>query len=144
MSWRIVIPIENAAGELVAYSGRSIDGSEPKYKVLYDLARAVEEGSNGTVVLVEGFFDCIRVVQAEHVCVALMGCALSADQEEQLAARFRRGVVMLDGDEAGRRAATEIAGRLAHRVCVRVVDVPDGKQPDQLSIQVVQELLAKV
>lgn len=68
MSGRIVIPIENAAGELVAYAGRSNDESEPKYKVpagfkksqvLYNLARALEEGSNGTVVLVEGFFDCI-------------------------------------------------------------------------------------
>jgi DNA primase len=64
MSGRIVIPIENEAGELVAYAGRAIDGSEPKYKlpagfkrsqVLYNLARALEEDSTGAVVLVEGF-----------------------------------------------------------------------------------------
>src|ERR1019366_9420159 len=86
MSGRIVIPIENEAGELVAYAGRSIDGSEPKYKlpagfkksqVLYNLGRALEEDSMGAVVLVEGFFDCIKVVQAERACVALMGCSLS-------------------------------------------------------------------
>jgi len=94
--------------------------------------------------LVEGFFDFIKVVQAEHVCVALMGCSLSGDQEEQLVAHFRQVVVMLDGDESGRTAATDIAKRLARRVWVRVVDVSHGEQPDQLSTQQIQELLAKV
>jgi len=81
MSGRIVIPIENDKGELVAYAGRSIDGSEPKYKlpaefrksqVLFNLPRALEEDSTGTVILVEGFFDCMKVVQAGHVCVAAL------------------------------------------------------------------------
>ena len=153
MSGRIVIPIENEKGELVAYAGRSVDGSEPKYKlpagfkkgqVLYNLGRVLEEDSTGTVVLVEGFFDCMKVVLAEHVCVALMGCSLSGDQEEQLAAHFRQVVVMLDGDEAGRKAAGEIAGRLAHRVWVRVVDLPEGKQPDQLSTAELQAVLGVI
>jgi DNA primase len=138
---------------LAAYAGRSIDGSEPKYKlptgfkksqVLYNLARAVEEGSTGAVVLVEGFFDCMKVVQAEHACVALMGCSLSAEQEQHLVQHFRRVLIMLDGDEAGRKAATEIAGRLAHSVWVHVVDMPDGKQPDQLAAQEIWEVLGKV
>jgi DNA primase len=153
MSGRIVIPIENEKGELVAYAGRSVDGSEPKYKlpagfkksqVLYNLARVLEEDSTGTVVLVEGFFDCMKVVLAEHACVALMGCSMSGDQEEQLVAHFRQVVIMLDGDEAGRKAAGEIAGRLAHKVWVRVVDLPDGKQPDQLSTAELQAVLGVV
>ena len=61
MHGRVVIPIENERGELVAYAGRAIDNSEPKYRlpagfkmsqVLYNLARATEE-TDGTVVLVE-------------------------------------------------------------------------------------------
>ena len=153
MSGRIVIPIENEKGELVAYAGRSVDGSEPKYKlpagfkkgqVLYNLARVLEENSTGTVVLVEGFFDCMKVVLAEHACVALMGCSMSGDQEEQLVAHFRQVVVMLDGDEAGRKAAGEIGGRLVHKVWVRVVDLPDGKQPDQLSTAELQAVLGVV
>jgi len=153
MSGRIVIPIENEAGELVAYAGRSIDGSEPKYKlpagfkksqVVYNLARALEDDSTGAVVLVEGFFDCIKVVQAEHVCVALMGCSLSDEQEAQLVARFRQVVVMLDGDDAGRKAAAEIAGRLVRKAWVRVVAVPQGKQPDQLSIEEIRDVLQNV
>ena len=153
MSGRIVIPIENEAGELVAYAGRSIDGSEPKYKlpagfkksqVLYNLARALEDDSTGTVVLVEGFFDCVKVVQAERACVALMGCSLSRDQERQLAAHFRQVVIMLDGDEAGRIAARQIASQLADKVWVRVVEVPEGKQPDQLAVGELLELLRGV
>jgi DNA primase len=153
MSGRIVIPIENEAGDLVAYAGRSIDGSEPKYKlpagfkksqVLYNLARALEEGSDGTVVLVEGFFDCIKVTQAEHACMALMGCSMSVEQEAQLVAHFRRVAIALDGDAAGRRAAVEIAGRLANKLWVRVVEMPEGKQPDQLTPEEMQSLLGQV
>ena len=93
------------------------------------------------MVLVEGFFDCMKVVQAEHVCVALMGCSLSDEQEAQLVAHFRQVIVMLDGDVAGRTAALEIAGRLVHKMWVRVVDVPQGKQPDQFSVREIGDLL---
>jgi DNA primase len=150
MAGRIVIPIENERGDLVAYAGRSIDGSEPKYKlpagfkkgqVVFNLCRALEEGSTGAVVLVEGFFDCMKVTQAEHVCVALMGCSLSKEQESQLLVHFRRVIIMLDGDDAGRNAATEVAARLAHRVWVRIVDLAEGSQPDQLTMQELQQLL---
>ena len=153
MSGRIVIPIENEHGELLAYAGRSIDGSAPKYKfpagfkksqVLYNLGRALEDDSAGAVVLVEGFFDCIRVVQAGHVCVALMGCSLSGEQEALLVRYFRQVVIILDGDEAGRNAAGEIGGRLAHKTWVRVVDVQECKQPDQLSKEELQALLGTV
>ena len=51
---------------------------------------------------------------------------------------------MLDGDEAGRKAAGEIGGRLVHKVWVRVVDLPDGKQPDQLSTAELQAVLGVV
>jgi DNA primase len=153
MAGRIVIPIENERGDLVAYAGRSIDGSEPKYKlpagfkkgqVVFNLCRALEEGSTGAVVLVEGFFDCMKVTQAEHVCVALMGCSLSKEQESQLLVHFRRVIIMLDGDDAGRNAATEVAARLAHRVWVRIVDLAEGSQPDQLTMQELQQLLQRI
>jgi DNA primase len=153
MAGRIVIPIENENGELIAYAGRSIEGSEPKYKlpagfkksqVLFNLCRALEEDSTGTVVLVEGFFDCMKVTQAEHACVALMGCSLSKEQEAQLVAHFRNVVIMLDGDEAGSNAATEITTRLAHRVWVRIVGLANDRQPDELTADELGALLAPV
>jgi DNA primase len=149
MTGRIVIPIENERGELVAYAGRSIGGSAPKYKlpagfkksqVLYNLCRAAEE-TDGLVVLVEGFFDCIRVTQAEYPCVALMGCSLSELQEMHLVTHFRQALLLLDGDDAGRNGAGDIAARLVPKMWVRTMNLTDGKQPDQLSLSELQELL---
>src|SRR5260370_34548346 len=51
------------------------------------------------VILVGGFFDCMRLHHERLPCVALMGCALSDAQEELLAAKFERVVVIVDGDE---------------------------------------------
>ncbi|HLK63278.1 MAG TPA: CHC2 zinc finger domain-containing protein [Bryobacteraceae bacterium] len=150
MQGRIVIPIENEAGQLVAYAGRAIDGSEPKYKlptgfyknqVLFNLPRAREEAGGGRVVLVEGFFDCMKVTQAEQPCVALMGCSLSEPQQAQLIRYFPHVIVMLDGDEAGRNAAGGIAARLARHLWVRIAEVPKGRQPDELSNHELQTLL---
>ena len=71
-----------------------------------------------------------------------MGCSLSKEQEAQLAAHFRYVVIMLDGDEAGRNAATEIATRLAHRAWVRIVDVAENPQPDRMTPAELRALLA--
>ena len=70
MEGRVVIPIHDEHGFLVAYAGRSIDGTEPKYLfpprfrkslVLFNLHRAVCSGDS--VVVVEGFFDAVNVHQ---------------------------------------------------------------------------------
>jgi DNA primase len=95
-----------------------------------------------SVVLVEGFFDCMKVTQAGFPCVALMGSTMSKAQEELLAEYFGHIIVMLDGDEAGRSAAQGIADRLRQIIYqVDVVDLPDGVQPDQLSGDELQRLL---
>jgi DNA primase len=144
---RIVIPIHNREGELVAYAGRSVDGSEPRYKFpagfhksleLFNLHRVRGEPS---VVLVEGFFDCMKVTQAGFPCVALMGSTMSKAQEKLLE-DFGHVVVMLDGDEAGRTAAEGIIDRLQRSVFhVDLVELTDGMQPDQLSSDELRRLL---
>jgi len=145
---RIVIPIHNREGVLVAYAGRAIDGSEPRYKFptgfhksleLFNLHRVRGELS---VVLVEGFFDCLKVTQVGLDCVALMGSTMSKAQEELLAEHFAHIVVMLDGDEAGREAAAGIADRLQRVVYqAHLVDLPHGVQPDQLPAAELHRLL---
>jgi DNA primase len=151
MEGRFVIPIHNSNGELVAYAGRSIDGTEPRYKFpvgfhksleLFNLHRVKGELS---VVLVEGFFDCMKATQAGFPCVALMGSTMSKAQEEVLAEHFGHVIVMLDGDEVGKVAAQGIADRLRQVIYqVDVVDLPDGVQPDQLSVTEVHGLLGFV
>jgi DNA primase len=145
---RIVIPIHNPKGELVAYAGRTIDGSEPRYKFpsgfhksleLYNLHRVRDEVS---VVLVEGFFDCMKVSQAGFPCVALMGSTMSNAQEELIREHFAHVVVMLDGDEAGRGASEGIADRLRSVVYqADMVTLTDGVQPDHLLTDDLHRLL---
>jgi len=145
MNGRIVIPIHNERGELVAYAGRAIDGSEPRYKLpagfyksleLFNVHRVMEP----EVILVEGFFDCMKVHQAGFPVVALMGSFLSEAQEELLVAKFERVIVMLDGDEAGRQATAECLTQLASRLWVRAIIIPEGRQPDQLSEEELQTI----
>jgi DNA primase len=147
MSGRLVIPIHNERGELVAYAGRSIGGSEPRYRlpagfhksqVLFNLHRV----TGADVIIVEGFFDCMKVWQAGHrSVVALMGSTLSEHQERLLVERFKKVTLFLDSDEAGRKAAEETVGRLIRNVYVRIVEAPDGKQPDQLDKEQLGALL---
>lgn len=148
---RIVIPIHDAKGKLVAYAGRSIDGSEPRYKFpagfhksreLYNLHRVSNEVS---AILVEGFFDCMKVTQAGFPCVALMGSTMSAEQEELIRQHFGQVVLLLDGDDAGREAAEGIRERLRAAVFqVDLVSLPDGVQPDQYSSEEMHLILESV
>src|SRR5205085_3405065 len=137
-------------GRLVGYAGRSLDGSEPRYRfpagfaksqVLFNLHRATATRQS-RVIVVEGFFDCLKVYQAGFgAVVALMGSALYEHQRRLLLQRFRRIVLMLDGDAAGRRAAAEVSARLSADCSLRIVQLAENSQPDQLSEQALQELL---
>ena len=151
---RIVFPIHDSEGRLVAYAGRSIDGSEPRYlfppgfrksQVVFNLHRAFAEAAGGRqrCVMVEGFFDCLRVHQTGYgKVIALMGVSLSEVQETLLLARFREVVLMLDGDEAGRRATQQLAERLRGKVSLSIVEVPSGRQPDQLPREEMERILS--
>jgi DNA primase len=97
---------------------------------------------NQTVIVVEGYFDCLRVHQAGFPCVvALMGCTLSTRQERMLLDRFERVVLMLDGDAAGRAASRALSARLCRQCFVSLIETPDGTQPDQLTPATIGRLL---
>ena len=77
-SGRLVIPIHNHLGDLVAYCGRAVDGSEPRYRfppgfaksdILFNFHRAGAAGKPA-VVVVEGFFDCFQLCQARPAGLA--------------------------------------------------------------------------
>ena len=151
LSGRVVIPIANARGQTVAYAGRALDDSLPKYKLpagfrkaweLFNLHRAAATSSQ-TVIVVEGYFDCLRVHRAGLPwVVALMGSSLSAEQENALVGAFESVSLLLDGDTAGRAASRALAARLSGRCSVAEVQVPDGTQPDQLSLIAIEQLLS--
>jgi DNA primase len=150
LNGRIAIPIRNRHSEIVAYAGRAVDGRPPKYRLpasfrktleLFNLHWAAATGSE-TVVLVEGYFDCLRVHQAGFPSVvALMGSSLSEVQERALLQHFERVILMLDGDEAGRAATRAIVARLSRSCSMKIARVQDGAQPDQMSSSAIRALL---
>jgi DNA primase len=106
--------------------------------------RIHEASRQSTVIVVEGFFDCLKVYQAGFgSVVALMGSGLYEPQGRLLMQRFRQIVLMLDGDAPGRRAAAVVSARLSADCAVRIVQLAENIQPDQLSEPVLRELLAK-
>ena len=152
MSGRVAIPIHDERGRLIAYSGRAIDGTTPRYllpagfhksQVLFNYHRAVESGDKPLIV-VEGFFDCMRIHQAGFPCVvALMGARLSSAQRALLTNRFSRVVLMLDGDPPGRRASAQIASELGRAVGITDLHLPDNLQPDLMPCDQIRQMLAR-
>jgi len=62
-----------------------------------------------------------------------MGCSLSRRQSDLLEQHFSEAVLVLDGDKVGRAASATIAAQLVLKLSTRLVHVPEGSQPDQLS-----------
>lgn len=154
MRGRIAIPIHDALGNLVAYAGRAVTeelaSEKGKYRlpqnfrkshVLYNLAPRARR--TGTLIVVEGFFDVMKLYQArvENV-VALMGSTLSNEQAELLVDNAERLVLMFDGDNAGREGERACYRMLRPRVFLKSVHLTDGEQPDMLSEDRLRELLS--
>ncbi len=158
MAERIAIPIHNPEGNVVAYAGRfpgEPAEDTPKYKLpqgfrksleLFNIDRAVKEPAEKPLVIVEGFFGCMKLHQLGcRKVVALMGSTMSGAQEELIRKHTGRNsqvIVMLDEDEAGKFGREDIAVRLAKFCFVKthVFDEP-GTQPDQLSAENLAEIL---
>ena len=159
MAGRIAIPIHNEQAELVAYAGRwpgTPPDGEGKYKlpagfhkslVVYNLHRAKAYAKDQGLIIVEGFFDCMRLHQAGIPnVVALMGSSLSDEQEAQIVAAVGprgRVALMFDEDGAGWRGREEALTQLSSRVHVKVIGLGDeGMQPDGLSDDELRAVLA--
>ena len=142
---RLVFPIRDAAGRVVAFGGRALGDAEPKYlnspetptyvkgEHLYGLDVAKDAiRREGFAVLVEGYLDLIVLHQAGFEnAVASLGTALTPAQVRLLARFAERIVVSYDGDSAGRNAASKSIDLLLERnVDVRVAEIPGGRDPD--------------
>ena len=142
---RVIFPISNESGKVVAFGGRALGDDQPKYlnspetpiytksRVLYHLDRAAAAiRKSDEVVLVEGYMDTIAVASAgiERV-VASCGTSLTESQIRLLGRYTRRVVVNYDPDSAG-VAATErsVTGLLEEGFEVRVLALPMGLDPD--------------
>ena len=143
---RIMFPIANDGGKVIAFGGRAMGDDMPKYlnspetpvysksNVLYHLDRAKEAlRQNDFAILVEGYMDAIAVARAGFAnVVASCGTALAEAQVKLLGRFTRRIVVNYDPDAAG-QAATErsLMLLLEKEFDVRVLALPGGADPDK-------------
>lgn len=151
----IAIPIHDEDGVLVAYAGRRLKPQDireqGKYKlpkgfrkdvVLFNLHRARALGQERGLVLVEGYFDVLKLFEAGFPnTVAAMGSDLSDAQAELLATAAKEVIVFFDGDEAGRKGAAEVMAKLEGKVLLRVVRLPEGTSPGDLGAKTVRWIL---
>jgi DNA primase len=142
---RVIFPILNPAGKVVAFGGRVLDEGLPKYlnssetplfhkgSTLYGLYQAKEAIRKADrVVVVEGYLDVIALAQHDvGYTVATLGTALTADHVRALSRYTRNIIALFDGDQAGQKAAArsfEIfveAGLLGRAAFLPKEDDPD-------------------
>ncbi|MCL2529773.1 MAG: DNA primase [Coriobacteriia bacterium] len=152
---RVMFPVADLQGRVIAFGGRVIGTREPKYlntsetllfhkrETLYALDKAKAAiSSQGTAIVVEGYTDTIAMHEAGFTnAVATLGTALTIEHLKLLNRFAKKVIYLFDGDEAGTRAAvraaelitqdiTPEAGRF--RVMLEVAELPPGSDPADL------------
>jgi DNA primase len=142
---RLMFPIFDASSRPVGFGGRLLGPGEPKYLNSSEspvfAKRALLYGYNwaklairrdGRVLLVEGYFDLLRLVAAGiDAVVAPLGTALTQEQATLLARQTKQVFLVYDSDSAGLKATFRAGDELLrHGLRVRVVTLPDGEDPD--------------
>ncbi|CAH2213689.1 DNA primase [Tepidibacter aestuarii] len=142
---RVMFPIFDHRGKVIAFGGRVLDESLPKYlnssetilfnkrKNLYGLNFAKKNIKNDTLIIVEGYMDVISLFQygIKNV-VASLGTALTIEQAKLIKKYANKVIVAYDNDEAGVKAtlkAVEILNGVS--LSVKVLNLGKSKDPDE-------------
>jgi len=163
---RIIFPIRNHLGELVAMSGRTVKDAWPRYKIykeelsevvggysfdkkavlwgldkFYNSRMYNDRNIDMPVVVCEGFKAALWVIQSGYpFTVAILGSYLSKEQEALLSRVANRVVLFLDNDDAGRKATHKIMENQLQGLDLKAANYRQnhGKSPDDLSLTEVQ------
>ena len=141
---RVMTPIFDLRGNVIAFGGRVLGDEKPKYinspeTLVYKKSKAMfalniaKKSASRRYILCEGYMDVIALHQAGFEnAVAALGTSFTSEQAHLLSRYAKEIVVTLDADAAGQRAtarAIEILNEAGVRV--RVLRIPDGKDPDE-------------
>ena len=141
---RVMFPIIDLRGNVIAFGGRIMTDEKPKYlntsdtpvfkksENLFSLNNAKNSGSR-TLILCEGYMDVIAVNQAGFQnAVATLGTALTREQAMLMKRYADEVVICYDSDEAGQKATSRAIPILRNAgLLVRILTVPSGKDPDE-------------
>ncbi len=143
---RLIFPIFDARGRVVAFGGRVLDDSLPKYlnspetllfhksNILYGLNFANKTRGQDTVFLVEGYMDVVAMHQFGFTtAVASLGTALTESQIAILARHYDKLIFAYDSDGAGQKAIMKSLELLAKSdLKVKILKLSQGKDPDEV------------
>ncbi len=141
---RVMFPIIDLRGNVIAFGGRIMTDEKPKYlntsdtpvfkksSNLFSLNNAKDSGEK-SLILCEGYMDVIAVNQAGFAnAVATLGTALTPEQALLMKRYADEVIICYDSDEAGQKATARAITLLRNAgVLVRVITIPEGKDPDE-------------
>ena len=141
---RVMFPIIDLRGNVIAFGGRIMTDEKPKYlntsdtpvfkksTNLFSLNNAKNSGKR-TLILCEGYMDVISVNQAGFTnAVATLGTALTSEQAMLIKRYADEVVICYDADEAGQKATARAIPILRKAgLLIRIINIPNGKDPDE-------------
>ena len=141
---RIMFPIIDVSGNVIAFGGRVMDNSTPKYKNSSDTPvfkksrnlfalNFARHHCQETMILCEGYMDVIAMHAAGFEnAVATLGTAITSDQARMMSRYTKKVIISYDADEAGQKAAMRAVKMLTEvGLDVSILKVPGAKDPDE-------------
>ena len=145
---RLMIPIQDATGKFIAFGGRVLDDSKPKYinspeNIVYSKGRNLfglniaKKGDTKKIIIVEGYMDAISLYQRGITnVVASLGTALTEYQGRLLRKNSEQVIIGYDADGAGQAATLRGMEILQNMGCdIRVLQIYGAKDPDEFVIK---------
>ena len=142
---RVIVPIIDVRGNVVAFGGRVLDDSKPKYvntsdTLVYKKSLGVfglnfaKNSKEKSLILVEGYMDAISLHQAGFDnAIACLGTALTSEMAHLLMRYSEEVLLCYDADEAGQKATQKAIGIFSSiGAKLRVIRLSGGKDPDEI------------
>ena len=141
---RVMFPIIDVSGNVIAFGGRVMDDSKPKYKNSSDTPvfkksrnlfalNFAKQACSEALILCEGYMDVIAMHAAGFTnAVATLGTAITSEQARMMSRYTKKVIISYDADEAGQKAAKRAIQMLSDvGLDVTILKVPGAKDPDE-------------
>ena len=141
---RVMFPIIDVSGNVIAFGGRVMDDSKPKYRNTMDTPvfkksrnlfalNFAKQTCAESIILCEGYMDVIALHAAGFTnAVATLGTAITSEQARLMSRYTKKVIISYDADEAGQKAAQRAMKMLDEvGLAVGVIKVPGAKDPDE-------------
>ena len=141
---RVMFPIIDVSGNVIAFGGRVMDGSTPKYKNSSDTPvfkksrnlfalNFARHACEESMILCEGYMDVIALHSYGFTnAVATLGTAITQEQARVMSRYTKKVIICYDADEAGQKAAVRAIGLLSEvGLDVSILKLPGAKDPDE-------------